>query len=502
MTELAAVVGAAGALLALLPRSRAALVAGLAALAAAEVTLAWDLVPGGLSSKLTSPGGIAVTVAGAGLLAGLAALLVRFPAAVAPVVVAAAPFRLPFEFGAENRFFVGLGDPGELGRLLPLYAVVGAAGLALVYRALRDDDFPALPRRAAVPSALFLALMVLSLVWAYDPPAAEDRLVFFVIPFAALLAAVARAPSRPWLPRVLAVEAVALASLFAVIGLAEAGAHRLLFYDPKVAVANSYTSYFRVTSIFSDPSIYGRHLVIGLAVLLVALWLGRLRFVVGVTFVSLLWAGLFFSYSQSSMVALAAVVVVVGFLVADRRTRRAIAISAGMLVLVAGLLFATLLRDESAARVTSNRSTLVGDTAVVFRNHPLVGVGVASQPAASRDEAGGAETARRNTSHTAPLTVAAELGVVGVLVYVAFLAGAVWLFAAVGRRNEPLGLALLAVAIVLFVHSLVYGVFVDDPLLWATLGIAAASLATEKRVARASAPVFRRRPSASPATAR
>jgi putative inorganic carbon (hco3(-)) transporter len=502
MTELAAVVGAAGALLALLPRARAALVAGLVALAAAEISLGWDLVPGGLSSKLTSAAGIAAIVAGGALLAGLAALLARFPAAVPPLLVAAAPFRLPFEFGAGNRFFLGLGDPGELGRLLPLYAVIGAAGLALVYRALRDGDFPTLPRRVAVPAALFLALMTLSLIWAYDAAAAEDRLVFFVIPFAALLATVARAPFRPWLPRVLALEAVALASLFALVGLAEAATHRLLFYDPKVAVANSYTSYFRVTSLFSDPSIYGRHLVIGIAVLLVALWLARIGLLIGIAFVSLLWAGLFFSYSQSSMVALAAVVVVVGFLVADPRMQRAIAVAAGTLALTAGVLFVTLLRDESAARVTSNRSTLVGDTAVVFGNHPLVGVGVASQPAASRDESGGADTARRNTSHTAPLTVAAELGVVGVLVYVAFLTGAVWLFAAVRRRDEALGLALLAVAVVLFVHSLVYGVFVDDPLLWATLGIAVASVVPQERVAPARLPAFRRRPSTSAATAR
>ena len=59
----------------------------------------------------------------------------------------------------------------------------------------------------------------------------------------------------------------------------------------------------------------------------------------------------------------------------------------------------------------------------MFGNHPLEGVGVASQPAASRDETGG-RSKRRTTSHTAPLTVAAELGIFGILLYVAFLAGA------------------------------------------------------------------------------
>jgi putative inorganic carbon (hco3(-)) transporter len=317
--------------------------------------------------------------------------------------------------------------------------------------------------------------MSASLVWAYDPGAAEDRLAFFVVPFAVLLVVVARAPFRPWLPRVLAVEAVALACLFAAVGLGEAWARELLFYDPKVAVANEYTSYFRVTSLFSDPSIYGRHVVVAIAILVVALWLARISFALGAALVAFLWAGLYFSYSQSSMLALAAATVVVTFLVADARVRRWLAGAAVALALVGAVTFATLLRDESAARVTSGRSTLVEDTWTVFSNHPLAGVGIASQPAASRDEAGGARRERRNVSHTAPLTIAAELGLVGLVLYVAFLVGVARVLWAVRGRDEALGLALLAVVVVLFVHSLVYGVFFDDPVLWATLGVASAA---------------------------
>jgi putative inorganic carbon (hco3(-)) transporter len=470
MAEAGALVGALGAFLAIFGRSRPAVVSGIAALGAAELVLARELVPSTSSLALAALG-----VAGALAIAALAALFIRFPGVVPAVVVGVAPFRLPFEVSAENRFLVGLGEAGALGRLVPLYVVLAASAVALVWRAIRGDPLPALPWALTLPAALLVALMTASLVWAYDPVAAEDRLAFFVVPFAVLLAVVSRAPFRPWLPRVLAVEAVALACLFAAVGLGEAWARELLFYDPKVAVANEYTSYFRVTSLFSDPSIYGRHVVAAIAVLVVVLWLARISFALGALLIAFLWAGLYFSYSQSSMLALAAATVVVTFLVADARVRRWLAGAAVALALVGAVTFATLLRDEPAERVTSGRSTLVEDTWTVFSNHPLAGVGVASQPAASRDEAAGARRERRNVSHTAPLTIAAELGVLGIVLYVAFLAGVVRVLWAVRARDEALGLALLAVAVVLFVHSLVYGVFFDDPVLWATLGIACAA---------------------------
>ena len=86
-----------------------------------------------------------------------------------------------------------------------------------------------------------------------------------------LVAVVGRAPFPAWMPRALAIAAVALAALFAVVGLVEEATHRLLFYTPSVEVGNAYSSFFRVTSLFRDPSLYGRHVVLGIAIVLVAL---------------------------------------------------------------------------------------------------------------------------------------------------------------------------------------------------------------------------------------
>lgn len=483
MSDAAAVVGAAGALAAIAGRGRIALLGGLAAIAAAEILLASDLVPGSLAGKLISAGGAAGLVLGIPLLASLGAGFVRWPALVPPVVVAAAPFRLPFDIGAGHRLFVGLGENGALGRLVPLYAVLAGAGIALAWRLIRGEAPRPIPLEVAFPAGLVAALMTISLLWAQDDAAARDRLAFFILPFSALLAIVARAPFRAWLPRVLAIEAVAIACLLAAVGLGEAWAHRLLFYDSKLDVANTYTSYFRVTSLFDDPSIYARHLAAAITILVAALWLGRVTVVAGTALVAFIWAGMFFSYSQSSMVALAVAVVVVSYLAAGSRTRRTLALLAAALVVAGAVgLVGLLATGHSVKRITSDRSTLVRHTLVVFRNHPLDGVGVASQPAATREEANGPREVRLNVSHTAPLTVAAELGIAGLVLYLALLAGAYRLFQAVRRAEATLGLALIGVFTVWVVHSLSYGVFFEDPLVWAALGVGACASAVAVRV--------------------
>ncbi len=136
---------------AILGRGRATVAGGLAALAVAELLLARHLLPDGLGSTLASGAGAAAIGVGLPALAGLAALFVRYPAIVPPVVVAAAPFRFPFEFGADNRLFVGIAEDGALGRLLPLYGVVAAAGIALVWRLARGEEPAPLPRSWACP---------------------------------------------------------------------------------------------------------------------------------------------------------------------------------------------------------------------------------------------------------------------------------------------------------------------------------------------------------------
>ena len=463
LAQTAALVGAAGTALVLVPRGRLALAAGFALLLAAEAALAAALVPRSDFARLDSP-----VIVGGLLLATVAILalavgLVRF-AAVVPVVLAiAAPFRLPVDLGSQHAFL-----------LLPLYAVLAAACIALLVLAARGP-VKSIPYLLAIPAAAFVVIDAASLLWARDLQQGSIELAFFIFPFAALLAVVTRAPFATWLPRVLTQVIVALACVFAVIGLWQEWTHRV-FFAQDLRVANTYASFVRVTSLFKDPSIYGRHLVLAIVLLVVALWLRDVRVVVASLLVALIFAGLYFSYSQSSMAVLFAVVLAVSLYLGDRRSKFVLAVTAAAVFIAAGAIAGKVANEHSLRHATSGRSRLVKITGTVIGNHPLVGVGVGSQPAASRDEAKTKLGARKDASHTTPLTVAAELGAIGVIAYLGLLAAAGRLLYDVTRRKR-FGVGLAAAFLVLFLHSLFYSGFFEDPMMWGTLGLAAAALA-------------------------
>src|SRR5581483_4681063 len=368
LASTAALLGAGGTVLALVPRQRAALAAGFALLVAAEAALAVALVPRSDFARLGTPLHVAAVVA-------LAAGFVRFAAAVPVALAVAAPFRLPVDLGHQHAFL-----------LLPLYAVLASASLAL-------------------------------------------------------LAVVARAPFATWLPRALVGVVVGLACVFALIGLWQEWTHTV-FFAQDLRVANTYASFTRVTSVFKDPSIYGRHLVLAIVLLLLALLLGKVRALPAASVIALIFAGLYFSYSQSSMAVLFAVSLVMGLLLLDRRSRMVLAVASVVFFVGAGAFAGAVAHEHSLRRATSGRSRLVRVTWPVIRDHPIVGVGVGSQPAASHTEAKTKLGARKDASHTTPLTVAAELGAVGVLAYLALLAASAAALRAVVRRRRATGLGL------------------------------------------------------------
>jgi len=471
VAQLAAVAGALGAALLLLARNRVMLLGGLALLALAEAGLVADLSDQGISPKLAA--------LGAGGLVGMAiaaATFVRWPVLVTPVVLAAAPFRPPLSFGSENRYFVGVASSGQLGRLLPLYGVLGAAALALAWHALRGRAIRPVPLVVSVPASAFLAIAAVSLLWTDDLHAGANVLAYFLLPFGVLVGVVARAPYPPWMTRVLAVIAVALATLFAVVGIIQAATQELWFFSPSVEVGNAYSSFFRVTSLFRDPSLYARHVVLGIAILVVAVLYRKLNPLLALPLVGVLFAGVWFSYSQSSMAALFVVTFALAVVAGTRSLRLVAALTALVVLLGAAGVVLVSIEDHSARRFTSDRSRRVELTYEVVRDHPVEGVGLGSQPIASqaRSDQGGSPT--RFVSHTTPLTVAAELGVIGFAAYLALLVGAVWLIERVRRIDPPLGLGLGAVLLALFVHSLAYSGFFEDPVTWLAIAVAASFL--------------------------
>ena len=479
--QLAALGGALGSVLVLLARGRLPLLAGLVLLGAAELGLAWAL-GGGPLDRLSGATGAAAVALALLALAAATALFVKRPGIVPIAVLVTAPLRPPLSFDSSSALLVQIADDGRLGRLLPLYFVLAAAAAALAWQALRGRELRALPRQVALPAAAFFAFACCSLLWAEDVEAATNLLLFFTLPFVALLATVARASFPPWAPRGLATAALALATLFAAVGLWQAATHELFFYAPNLAVSNANTDYFRVTSLFGDPSLYGRHVVLGIGVALTLLATRRWHAWPLIGLVAVMWAGLLFSYSQSSMVALLVMTVFLAVATGDRRVRRAVA----LLTLAAALVGCAYLAvqvasGESLNRITSDRTNRVEDALRVIEKHPVVGVGIGGQPRASRLLAGSQRPTPNFVSHTTPLTVFAELGAIGVALYAWLLVAGAMLILQVRRLDEPLGLALGVTFIGLFVHALFYSGFLEDPLTWLVLGIAAAYCAQPAR---------------------
>jgi len=481
IAQIAALGAAPGSVLVLLARGRLSLLAGIALIILAELGLAFSL-GGGPADKLTSASGAVAALIGLVVLAAAVALLVRRPALVPVLVLGAAPLRPPVEYDPSSALLVSVATDGALGRLLPLYFVLLAAVLALAWSVARGSRPRALPRVVALPAAAFFAFALASTLWADDLEAAANLLAFFTLPFAALLAVVARAPYPDWVPRALARVAIALGLLFAAVGLWEAATHKLFFFAPNLQVSNANTDYFRVTSLFGDPSLYGRHLVLALGVVLALLATRRLDPRPALALLAVMWAGLLFSYSQSSMVALIVVALAIALATGEAGIRRAVAGVAVVAVLAAaGYAAWQLVSGDTLNQLTSDRTQRVQQTTRVIAHHPLLGVGIGGQPRASRALAHSDRPTPNFVSHTTPLTVSAELGVIGVVLYLWLLVGGARLLIAVSRLERALGLALGAAFLGLFVHALSYSGFLEDPITWVVLGVGAGFLSWPRR---------------------
>ncbi len=331
MGQIAAIVGALGAALVLLGKARVPILAGLALLAVAETGLVVDLSDHG---HRVSPSLVALGAAAVVPMALLAAFFVRWPALVTPVRARLGALPAPTLVRERASVLRRSRELGQLGRLLPLYGVLGATALALGWNVLRAREVKRVPPVVALPAVAFLSVAALSLLWTNDLHSGENVLAYFLFPFAVLVAVVARAPFPDWMTRVLAVIAIALATLFAVVGLIQAATHKLWFFSPAVEIGNAYSSFFRVTSLFRDPSLYARHVVLGIAIVLVALLYRRINPLLAAALVALLFAGLWFSYSQSSMAALFVVTLAIAAFAGSRSLKLAAALTA-LVVLVA-----------------------------------------------------------------------------------------------------------------------------------------------------------------------
>jgi O-antigen ligase len=417
-------------------------------------------------------------VAGLALVCALAWLMARRPAALPVLAVAALPFRIPLSAG---------GSTASL--LVPLYLVVAAGVLAYAVPRLRgdDDDAPFAPRMLEWLLAGTLVLYAVQSAWSSDFEKALQQVAFFYVPFALLFCLLREVD---WTPRLIAGclgVLIALAVVFVGIGFVEY-ARKELFLNPKVITANQFEDFFRVNSLFFDPNIYGRFLaMVMLGVTALLLTRARPAEVLACAgLLGILWAGLLVTFSQSSFAALLAGLAVLAALRWSMRwalTVAAAVVVAGVIFVIAapGALRLDLGSPASADKATSGRADLIAGGARLFSDKPVLGYGSASFAREFRRHEHSSSRRAASASHTIPVTVAAEQGVIGLAVYLALLVAALArLFA--GARGGSAARGFVAAAFVgLLVHTMLYAAFLEDPLTWTLLGVGTA-LAAAPRV--------------------
>jgi O-antigen ligase len=493
----------------------------------------------------------------------LAWAFIRWPIALPLAIVFALPFRVPLEAG---------GDTANL--LIPLYLVIAAGVLSTAFRAWSPSgthadrsetpstttassatdeaassaseegagvplrELVSRPRqepirppqrgfrqgdpRSLLPLLLSAVVLLYAIQTLYSPDFSKSlqNVCFFLVPFSLVYALLS---DLEWDRRllkltlwVIAAEAIA----FVIVGSVEY-ATRSLFWNDQVIRSNEFHTYFRVNSIFWDPNIYGRYLALTIVVATAALLWARERRALALltALIAVLWLGLVPTFSQSSFAALLGGLAVLAALRWSWRWTLA-ALGAGAALAVLAVVFAGGISKPSPDRLnvwSGGRTNLVSGGADLFAQRPLWGYGAGSFPRAYRERIA-TKKAPVSVSHTQPVTVAAEQGLIGLLAYTALLLTALWTMShglrGAGRtplrelvsrpRQEPVRppqrgfqeggptgtpttahtiarIAVLAAFAALLVHTMAYAGFFEDPIAWALLAVGAALAAAPVR---------------------
>jgi putative inorganic carbon (HCO3(-)) transporter len=482
--------------------------------------------------RADTPRLIALSLAALAISFALAAAFHRWPVLLPLGIVAALPFRVPLHAG---------GDTANL--LVPLYLVIAGGVLVTATRtwqsrradvreggadiggprtdvSLRPPAGPPIsgagpPGRrpsAWLPKILAAVVLLYALQTLYSPDFSKSlqNTCFFLVPFA-LVYALLR--DVVWDRRLLllvlwvvGVEAVA----FVLVGSIEYASHSL-FWNDQVIRSNEFHTYFRVNSVFWDPNVYGRYLSLAIVVAMAALLWARERRgqALLAALVAILWIGLAPTFSQSSFIALLAGLAVLAALRWSLRWTIA-AVGAGAIAAILVVLL-TGGHSVSISRInidTSGRANLVSGGVHLFAQRPVYGYGSGSFPRAYREhvDTNGAPV---SISHTEPITVAAEQGVIGLLLYGALLVAALWTMGS-GLFTHPVGgvggggprtdvslrppagppptvagpagrAAVLAAFVALLVHTMAYAGFFEDPIAWVLLAVGASLAASPVR---------------------
>ena len=179
----------------------------------------------------------------------------RWPWLLLLAAVAAAPARIPVHAGGA-----------EANLLLPLYAVIAAAGWPRPGSIVRGTERPPELGRLGWAAAAFIGWSAISMMWTAD--SARERSAC-CSSAAVRLSAGQTGGAAAWTARAAAGAGRAGGPGLRVRALSRFWqfATKDVFWNPKIIVGNEYASFFRVNSLFYDASIYGRFMAVTIVLL-------------------------------------------------------------------------------------------------------------------------------------------------------------------------------------------------------------------------------------------
>jgi O-antigen ligase len=440
----------------------------------------------------------AVGIGGLVFLAAATWLAWRYPEWAMPAVIILAPLRIGVALGSSTSNL-----------LVPLYLLLIAIAIAeMVVRdrlALPDGWRPD-PVRLAL--AVMIAVVGLSSLWVgqnYAPHAkafgdALIELFAFFLPFAVLYYVLYRYTTDARRLLRLLVAFVGAGAAMAALGIVQYPTHLIIMNRAGIEKALTLEHTFRANALFWDPNIFGRFLalvmIVGAALLVTArlrgtaqgrryaLWLGGAVLLAAIAFVV--------TFSRSSVAGLA-----IGALVLEMawlgRRKGTVAVIVTVIILAVAVGGITELRHNKGHpfrfnttfglnKITGGRLYLVKTGLRMFERRPVAGIGLGGFPLAyAHYRTSHAAVLSLRDSHTTVVTVAAEQGLIGLAAFAALLAT----FFATTLRKRRFGAdrrlylwqaALVACVLAIFVHSLTYNAFFEDPYMWVFMALASATV--------------------------